>query len=138
MFWSSLLTYKIFNNTVWVLFISHYPASDTFPCTWEVHPGLFSNQKKKYTQNIKADSKKSIWYIIYTTMCIFQYVIEIIEESLVSDMSQVLISINATDLEMFIPGNWTDVKVFFWSILWKALRIIITVINKQNIHSLKG
>lgn len=38
-------------------------------------------------------------------MCIFQYVIEIIEESLVSDMSQVLISINATDLEMFIPGN---------------------------------
>ena len=78
MFWSSLLTYKIFNNTVWVLFISHYPASDTFPCTWEVHPGLFSNQKKKYTQNIKADSKKSIWYIIshynvYISICNWNY-----------------------------------------------------------------
>ena len=72
-------------------------------------------------------------------MCIFQYVIEITEESLVSDMSQVLISISATNLEMLIPGSWTDVKnVFFWSVLWKALRIIIIVINKQNVHSLKG
>ena len=46
MFWYSLLTCKIFNNTVWVLFISQYPASDILPCTWQVHPGLFSNQKK--------------------------------------------------------------------------------------------
>lgn len=38
-------------------------------------------------------------------MYIFQYVIEITEESLVSDMSQVLISISATNLEMLIPGS---------------------------------
>ena len=64
-------------------------------------------------------------------MCIFQYVIEIIEESLVSDMSQVLISINATDLEMLIPGNWTDVKVFFgvfYGKHWGLLSLLL--INK--------
>lgn len=136
MFWS-LLTYKIF-NTVWVLFISHYPASDTFPAHGRYILDCSLIRKKKYTQNIKTDSKKSIWYKInhynvYISICNWNYRRKPGVWYVTSiNFYQCYRFGNAHSWEL----NWCE--SFLQSILWKALRIIITVINKQNIHSLKG
>lgn len=55
---------------------------------------------------------------------------------MVSDVSLVLVSKNATSLEMLIPGSWTDVQnIFLWSISWKkhkGLFLPIYIVSIQN------
>lgn len=65
--------------------------------------------------------------------------IEVTEESLVSNVSHVLISKNATNLEMVTPGNWSDVQnIFLYSISWKKHRGLLSptyIINVQHTHT---
>lgn len=57
-----------------------------------------------------------------------------------SDVSRVLVSKNAINLEMLTPGNWTDMQnIFLYSISWKKHRGLLStiyIINVQHTHTL--
>ena len=57
-----------------------------------------------------------------------------------SSVSHVVVSKNATNLEMMTPGNWTDEQnIFLYSISWKKHRGLLSpvnIINVKHTHAL--